>query len=218
MMANDSRKKRARTQALSESERSTFYSWAEEQGFTRLNMSGEDFAEELWFDPHGKIMSADRIVREHPDWKPSISARPPDSKAAPSPRTALSQVEWLRLLPTVALAIVLVGAYQSAATWSREPAPAESNDRTNLGLTVNSLANLLEIRWNRESRAILASAGGTMKITENGVTETVPIDPAQLRDGYVAYGPKTNDVSIRLEVTGRHGDRTSESVRSVAIP
>ena len=56
------------------------------------------------------------------------------------------------------------------------------------------------------------------QITEDGITEALPFDPSQLRDGYVAYTPKTNDVSIRLEVTAKDGSTKSESIRSVAIP
>jgi len=62
------------------------------------------------------------------------------------------------------------------------------------------------------------SDGGTMKITDDGITEAVPFDQGQLRDGYVAYTPKTNDVSIRLEVTGKDGGTASESTRWVSIP
>src|SRR6185437_2652320 len=69
-------------QLLPESERSAFYAWAHEQGFTRLNMSHEELAEELWFDPKGKIMSAGRIVREHPRWKPALKAA---AQSAPKP-------------------------------------------------------------------------------------------------------------------------------------
>jgi len=76
----------------------------------------------------------------------------------------------------------------------------------------------LEIRWNRESAAIATSDKAVIKITEDGRTEVVPFDQTQLRDGYVAYTPKTSDVSIRLEVTGKDGATTSESIRSVAIP
>jgi hypothetical protein len=57
-----------------------------------------------------------------------------------------------------------------------------------------------------------------MQITESGITEALAFDQRQLSDGYVAYTPNTNDVSIRLEVTGKDGGTTSESIRSVAIP
>ena len=56
-----------------------------------------------------------------------------------------------------------------------------------------------------------------MSITEAGVTEAIPFDPRELREGYVAYTPKTNDVSIRFEVTGKDGT-AAEAIRVVAIP
>lgn len=228
-MADDSRKP-LDAQRLSESERSAFYAWAHEQGFTRLNATCEDLQEELWFDRKGKIMSAGKIVRDHPDWKlPSQKAAAPPRRKPAVPFTAsINPAEWLRLLPTATLGMVLVGASQFAFDSSHVVATSTPNqsiqtsvpssDRTNLGLMVTSLSKQLQIRWDHESPAILASANGVMKITENGVTEIVPFDQQQLRDGSVAYGAKTNDVSIRLEVTDKDGATMSESVRSVAIP
>ena len=228
-MANDSHKP-FDARPLSESERSAFYAWAHTQGFTRLNASCEDLAEELWRDREGEILSAGRIVGEHADWRV-----PPGEKMAESRRkptvplfTSVNGVEWLRLLPTATLGMIMLGMLQlvidshnaAALPPSSQSTPpvVESGDRTNLGLTVTDLSNQFQIRWNRESRAILASDHGVMRITENGITEAVPFDPAQLRNGYVAYGPKTSDVSIRLEVTGKDGAMNSESVRWLAIP
>ena len=211
-------------QPLSESERSAFYAWAHEQGFTRLNASCEDLAEELWRDREGKIISGGRIVAEHAHWKvPRGDESPKARKPTVPPFTSVNRVEWLRLLPTAALGMIMVGAYSPHAaapppSTQSTPPMVESGDRTNLGLTVTALSNQLQVRWNRESPAILASDHGVMRITENGITEAVPFDPAQLRDGYVAYGPKTNDVSIRLAVTGKDGAMISESVRLVATP
>jgi hypothetical protein len=211
-------------QPLSESERSAFYAWAHSQGFTRLNASCEDLAEELWRDREGKIISAGRIVGEHADWRvPPEEVTESHRKPTVPPFTSMNRVEWLRLLPTATLGMIMVGAYSHHAaalppSTQSTPPLAESGARTNLGLMVTALSNQLQIRWNRESPAILASDHGVMRITENGITEVVPFDPAQLRGGYVAYGPKTNDVSIRLQVTGKDGAMTSESVRLVAIP
>lgn len=228
-MANDSHKP-LDTQLPSESERSAFYAWAHAQGFTRLNASCEDLAEELWRDREGSIISAGRMVGEHADWRvpPREGATESRRKPTVSPFTSVNRVEWSRLLPTATLAMIMVGVLQlvidshhaAALPPSNQSTPpsVESGDRTNLGLTVTALSNQFQIRWNRESRPILASDRGVMRITENGITEAVPFDPAQLRDGYVAYGPKTNDVSIRLEVTGKDGAMTSESVRLVASP
>jgi hypothetical protein len=109
-------------------------------------------------------------------------------------------------------------ATNSSRTVAAAPPPTEAVAAAGLGLTVTTHSHQLEIRWNRESAVIQASDRGTMKITDDGITESVPFDQSQLRDGYVAYAPKTSDVSIRLEVTGKDGDTTSESIRSVAIP
>jgi hypothetical protein len=169
-----------------------------------------------------------QLASGHPGWRyPDPLA---DTKvalvSAPQPPAKISApqdgIRWLRLLPTAALVAIGIGALQMATNSSRTVAAASEAIRiatpAGLGLTVTTLPHQLEIRWNRESAAIQASDRGTMKITDDGITESVPFDQSQLRDGYVAYTPKTSDVSIRLEVTGKDGGTTSESIRSVAIP
>jgi len=142
---------------------------------------------------------------------------------------ASEKVRWFRLLPTMALVVIGIVATQIAWNSRRpatqDPAPAESTSpatsaayETALGLKVTSQPHQLEIRWNRASSVIAAAARGTLNITEAGVTEAVPFEARELREGYVAYTPKTNDVSIRFEVTGADGAATTESIRVVAIP
>ena len=87
-----------------------------------------------------------------------------------------------------------------------------------LGLKVATQPHQLEIRWNRAASTIATAMKGSMSISEAGVTESIPFDVQQLRDGYVAYTPKTNDVSVRFEVTGADGVAKTESIRVVAIP
>ncbi len=156
----------------------------------------------------------------------------------PIPPPTESGIHWGRLAPTVILAGLAIATIQyvanrgsavtaapaeppaapQAATVASTSADTAASDDSGLGLTVKALPHQLEIRWNRQSDRIATSEKGEMKITEEGITESVPFDPSQLHDGYVAYTPKTNDVSIRLEVTGKDGVTTSESVRTVAIP
>jgi len=171
-----------------------------------------------------------------PPPKPRASERTPPPPFVPS---AGNRIRWSRLLPTAALAILAVGAVQLTMNSKRTvaetptqtetaasgtapsvaaPIPAPISDENALALTVTPLPRQLDIRWNRESQAIKESKEGVMRITEDGITEALPLDQNQLRDGYVAYTPKTTDVSIRLEVTGTSGRTTSESVRSVAMP
>jgi len=113
------------------------------------------------------------------------------------------------------LAVNSTHTYAASAT-SAAGSPA-AGVKTPLGLTVTSHPHQLEIRWNRDAATILSSEQGVMKITEGGVTEGILFDPAQLRDGFVAYTPMSSDVNIRLEVTGQ-GGTTSESIRAAAIP
>jgi hypothetical protein len=191
----------------------------------------------------GFPLEAGQLASGHPGWRypnpfdqtqpaapPPPLQKPVAQAMAPSPvSSSTNDIQWSRLLTTAALVVLGIGALQVAtnsnrtsaaaptATEATETSPAPSNE-TVLGLTVTSHPHQLDIRWNRESAAIAAADKGVMKITEAGTTEVVPFDQDQLHDGYVAYTPTTNDVSIRLEVTGKDGGSTSESIRSVAIP
>jgi len=197
-------------------------------------------------EPHdfgfGFPLDAGQLASGHPGWRypdPLDYTPAPEAKTAPAPppspkpsapewtppppvSAARNGIRWSRLLPTAALVAICVGALQMATNSSRTvaaaPMAAGAETENGLALTVTSRQHQLEIRWNRESAAIAASEKGVMKITDEGITEAVSFDPSQLRDGYVSYAPKTTDVSIRLEVTGRDGGTTSESVRAVAIP
>jgi len=232
----DSSSAAAKAAILSESDRDAFYAWASQQGFTRVNTRNTEILGEMWIDRQGKIWSAARLVTNHPDWRRSA----PRVVAAPrwTPVESLSDslrgIQWLRLLPTVIIVMLAIAALQLAMNSRRAeaeanatpptvitqitPAPAIPVDESRLGLTVTTRSNMLEIRWNRKSATIAAADRAEMKITEKGITESVPFDHAELRDGYVAYGPKTTDVDIRLQVFGKDGAVTSESVRAIAIP
>jgi len=87
-----------------------------------------------------------------------------------------------------------------------------------LGLKVASRKQQVEIRWDHECAAVVQADKGIMKVTEGEMSELIPLDRRDLRDGSVSYSPMTNDVRIRLEVTGADGKSTSESARVVAIP
>ncbi len=165
--------------------------------------------------------------KTQPAAKPAPAPMPEAPQAAPAPASSFGErIRWSHLAPTAILVAICIGALQ-LATSSRNTTSASTSSSDNvsaahpetaLGLRVTSRPHQLEIRWNRESPTIAASDQGVMRITEAGTTEAVPFDQDQLHDGYVAYTPKTNDVNIRLEVTGKDGGTTSESVRSVAIP
>ncbi len=187
----------------------------------------------------GFPLDASQLSDRHPGWRfpnpfdqtqPGEPARP-KIPAAKEPRVSApalrskERIHWSRLLLTAAFVVFAIVALQLATNSDRtlaaqratEPS-ADAPSSLSLGLTVASRPHQLEIRWNRQSEFIAAADQGVMRITDAGVTEALSFDPPQLRDGYVAYTPKTNDISIRLEVTGKDGAARSESVRAVAIP
>jgi hypothetical protein len=187
----------------------------------------------------GFPFDAAKLAAGHPGWRfpdplepeqkaPARSAvhQTPDAvEVAPS-----EGIRWSRLWPTVALISIGIVATQvawnSRGTASAHSAPAAEAtapataraEETPLGLKVTSQPHQLEIRWNRTAPVVTAALKGTMSISEAGVTEAVPFDIRELREGYVAYAPKTNDVSIQFEVTAPDGAATAESIRVVAIP
>ena len=137
-------------------------------------------------------------------------------------RAAIEPSLWLRLFPTVALFGLITAGIQML--WSSRPAEATqgaemtTGDASPLGLKVTVQPQQVDIRWNQHSAAILAAKKAVLTITEGDVKEKVPVDNQELRDGYVAYTPQTNDVYVRFEVSGTDGNTTTESVRVVAIP
>jgi hypothetical protein len=184
----------------------------------------------------GFPFDAGQLVSGHPGWRypdpleqTTAPAPPPAAPKPQAPERAMlapppywppkEKIKWSGLLPTAALMVIgLVALQLSTNSKQTTAAAAAPSTETALGLTVTSRPHQLEIRWNRESEAVTASDHGTMRITEAGVTEAVPFDQEQLHDGYVAYTPTTNDVSIRFEVTEKDGGTAAESIRSVAIP
>jgi hypothetical protein len=132
---------------------------------------------------------------------------------------------WLRLLPTIAVAIVaiilpsvLLDSRKPAATQPAAPVVPPPNYDRPLGLKVTSKSQQVEILWDHGSKAIQEADKAVLRITDGNVTEAVPFDSRQLQDGALVYKPWTNDVSVRMEVNERDGRQVSESIRVVATP
>jgi hypothetical protein len=146
-------------------------------------------------------------------------ARPQVSRETPKVR-----VRWWQLLPTAALFTLGTIAAQNAldrpAVTPSSPSGITAGYEAPLGLKVTSLPHQLQVRWNHDSKAIRGGEKGEIRIAEGDVvvTQVIPIDKQQLLNGYVAYTPMTNDVSIRFEVTAANGSTTTESLRAVAMP
>jgi hypothetical protein len=137
------------------------------------------------------------------------------------PERYMPSVPWIGLFPTIAIAILAVVLLNAAMDASRVHAvqnvsvPART---TPLQLRTRMGAEQMEVTWDHDSAAIQSADHGTLQIVDGGVTETIPFEAAQLRDGVLIYRQRSNDVSVRMEVNERDGQTISESVRAVARP
>ena len=118
-------------------------------------------------------------------------------------------LKWARLIALVILALVIAWMWHRIAS-----GPA----RAPIGLQLVSRGKQLEIHWNHDAAVIRNAAKGVMRISDGGVQEVIEFDATQLRDGAVAYSPTSNDITVRFEINGLDGTKSSESMRSVSIP
>lgn len=172
-----------------------------------------------------------KLAGGHPGWRfpdpfeADETPDPPDDFDAPEERPS-EGIPWMRLLPTGFLVVVAIILTQMLWSSRGESTAASSNPAAEivqvrqslLGLSVSSQPHQMDIRWDRAAPAVAGAQKGVMRITDDGVTEAIPIEARELREGSVAYVPKTNDVDIRFEVTAADGSVTAESVRAIAIP
>jgi hypothetical protein len=187
-----------------------FFYW--ERGKTQPHVSGPPFP----FDV-AKLYDASPQAPKFVD--PLFFNEPPPKKFV---RVSGEPHVWMQLIPTFGIfAVLTLGIQMAWPSGSAEATPEVKMEAVNtmpLGLMVTARPHQLEIRWNHDSPHIQAAEKAVLRITEDTVTEEVPVPRQELRDGYVAYTPKTNLVDIRLEVSGPDGNSASESVHVVARP
>jgi len=134
------------------------------------------------------------------------------------------RIRWWQLLPTAALFTLGTIAAQTALNGKLDvpgaPSEITAGYEAPLGLKVTSLPHQLQIRWNHNSAAVRGAEQGEIRISEGDVvvTQVIPINKEQLANGYIAYTPLTNDVSIRFDVRSADGSITTETMRAVAMP
>ena len=143
----------------------------------------------------------------------------PSTKSLDSYAPAVSVA---KLLPTAAgaiLAIIIVSStwesWHTPFSHASVIAPVPSRP---LQLRAALNGQQLEVSWDHNSNAIRQAEKGTVRISEGEITESVPFEASQLQDGILVYRPRTNDVSVRMEVSERDGSQVSESVRAVTTP
>ena len=145
------------------------------------------------------------FASKHSSAKPAGPMRIAIHSAAPS-RKKIYIGLWLTLMS----AIVLL-AWQDFDTIS---ANTERQPIATAGLTLNSWANKLELKWNPDSAPLRNAKSVDMLIRDGARQMRVPLTAAALRNGNIVYQPLTADVMFRLETLGARP--FSESLRYLA--
>ncbi len=160
------------------------------------------------------------IFRAAPE--PSLSERIAASRAvAFATQTPLSTLPWNRWLSIAATWIIAVGGtmwFMHGRSSLRVQQPEVSETRSAIlsnliGLHVDNSGRLLNISWDRASSIAMNSKAGFLIIRDGSLVSEVRLDSTEVRTGHLYYRPRSEDLGIRLEVTGDDGGIASESVR-----
>lgn len=128
----------------------------------------------------------------------------------PLKNTGHSGWVWVPLSFIFLLLGVLLG-FQAALTL-RPQTVAGSSDPFDLQLNVSKEGENLNVRWDRQSRAIRTATGGVLVIVDGLYNKTVELDPNQLQTGTVVYRHNSGQVRFRLEVYPSARDMLIETV------
>jgi hypothetical protein len=147
-----------------------------------------------------------------------LEPAPPVEKAVPEFRfgaedasSGRSRGPWLMI--GLVLLVVGVGLFfllrPSQPIGPPAPAPAANAaaQSQDLQLLVEAAdSTFLTIRWNSSNPAVAAAPGGSLTFVDGGVkSPPVALSSADLKLGAYRYKPHSNDLAIRLEVSGAPG-------------
>jgi hypothetical protein len=87
----------------------------------------------------------------------------------------------------------------------RVPAANAAPQAPALVLLVEAADSALMVRWDSSNPAIAAASSGSLTFVDGGVNSSFPLSAAELKQGAYKYKPRSNDLAIRLEVSGAPG-------------
>jgi hypothetical protein len=142
---------------------------------------------------------------------------PPVEKAVPefrfgaedasSPRSRIPLVVGALVVAIVALSLffLLRPSQPMGAPAPRTPAANAAPQAPALVLLVEAEDSALMVRWDSSNPAIAAASSGSLTFVDGSVRSSVPLSSAELKQGAYKYKPHSNDLAIRLEVSGAPG-------------
>jgi hypothetical protein len=125
------------------------------------------------------------------------------------------------------IAVVSVTAaawfYKRSAPAPPPPAPKQAAIATErltqaasaMGFQVEARTTDLYIKWDRASEAVQKARIGLLTIADGALKREVPLTPAQLQSGSVAYTPVNSSIELRLEVFSETGHRITEEALAI---
>jgi Gram-negative bacterial TonB protein C-terminal len=129
----------------------------------------------------------------------------------------LSRIAWLCFAVCILAAAALLAwrFFPEIVSLSRRAPPVQPLPATppqaSIGLNAQRQNGDVVLTWNRQSAPIASATSGVLFIQDGEATRQVSLDAAQVRGGSILYSPATNQVQMRLTVTGPAG-ATTESV------
>ncbi len=142
---------------------------------------------------------------------------PPGEKAVPefrfgaedasSPRSRVPLVVGAFVVAIVALSLffLLRPSQPIGPPAPRVPAASAAPQSPALVLLVEASDSALMVRWDSSNPAIVAASSGSLSFVDGSVKSSVPLSSAELKQGAYKYKPRSNDLAIRLEVSGAPG-------------
>ncbi len=162
--------------------------------------------------PAAKAVEPTRIVTPAPE-KPLLGTLS-GNEPVPSQGSGKLMMVLGGIALTVAILVVLF-VYPGYMMRSHQPTGAESQ-AAELTLRVEPSGTDLLLTWNKNSTAIGNASHGVLSINDGERHENYDMDGGQLQTGSIVYTPASNDVSFKMEVTGKDQTKTvTESVRSL---
>jgi hypothetical protein len=106
---------------------------------------------------------------------------------------------WIPLSFIFLLVGVVLG-FQTALSLRPALDPAAARDPYLLSLAATKTNGEIQLRWDRQSPAVLKARGGRLVIADGDHEQTVEFDASQLQNGTVVYRYLSGKVDFRLEV------------------